>query len=450
MPRRFSLLWNRATQSRVFAVLWRGSLLSLMLNSVGYGVSYLLQLLFARSLGPHQFGLLSYAFAWIGIGLIVGKLGFDLALIRFVPEYQLKNRWGELRGLLFAGRWLPVAWGTGLALCAAAVTVTRVSAGVRGVALVACLLVPCGILLELNSSALRSMRHIGKSLIGDAVVRPALTAALLVGGGLVGLFRADGLVAISCYAVATMIVVIVGTWWLRRHVPGQALAVHRTYHIGAWLGASVPLMLAAGFQVLLYSVDTLMVAHYLGTTSAGFYSLASKVALLTLFAMNAAQVVAGPMMAEAFAGRDHRQLQHIAAITTGLSMLVAVPCAAGLHVFGAQVLGMFGNEFRSAAGALAILALAQTLNVATGPVGMLMSVGGFQWQLAGFLGLGVALNVLANAAWIPAYGLWGAAWAALVAQVIWNVSAVVFIRRRLAIDCTLLALLPRRSPAPAR
>jgi O-antigen/teichoic acid export membrane protein len=438
--RALSQMQRRWSHAGVSGVLLRGSTLSFALSTIGYGASYLLQLLFARWLGPREYGVLSYSFAWISIGLIVGKLGFDLALVRYVPEYRITRRWGELRGLLRVGRWLPVAWGCLLALCASMVTLAVTEAALRVAAILACWLIPCGIMLELNSSALRGFKRVIASLIGDSVLRPVLSATLFAATFALGFAPATSVAALGSYGGATLLIAVAGSIWLRGEVRQHLQAVQPSYHVGKWLRTSLPMMLAAGFQVLLYSVDTLMVGHYVGTTAAGFYSVASKVALLTLFAMNAAQVVAGPMMAEAFTSGTRVQLQKIVSITIWLSLLVAVPCAGALMLFGGTVLSAFGSDFRSASGALWVLTLAQVLNVATGPVGLLLSMGGYQRQLVGLLGLGVVSNVVANIAWIPAYGLMGAAYAALVAQVLWNLCAVVFIRRSMSIDCTLLSL----------
>ncbi len=416
----------------------RGSAVSFVLNVAGYGLSYLLQLLFARTLGSAEYGLLSFSFAWISIGLIVGKLGFDTAMVRFVPEYWATRRWGELRGLLRVARWLPLAWSCGVAILATAVVLWLGGPGSRKLAIAACWLVPCGILLELNSSALRSLKRVGFSLVGDSLLRPILAAALLVAVMGLGGVRPSGLTALVCYTVATALIGLAGLAWIRAATVSIPNSAQPRYHVKLWLLTSMPLMFAAGFHAMLYALDTLMVGRMMGTTEAGFYSVAGKIALLTLFAMNAAQVVGGPLMSEAFATGAGRELQRIVSGMIWLSMLVAVPAVMLLIVLAGPVLGMFGADFRGASGPLVVLSLAQLFNVATGPSGLLLVAGGYQRVLALLLGVGVLINVILNVIWIPAYGLMGAAYAAVAAQVCWNAAAAAFIYRSMGVNCTIV------------
>lgn len=447
MLRRLRTTWS---SSGALGVLMRGSAVSFLLNTAGYALSYMLQLLFARVLGSAEYGLLSYAFAWISIGLIVGKLGFDTALVRFVPEYRATRQWSELRGLLGVARWLPLVWSCALAALATAAVLWLGGSTPRRLAIAACWLVPCGILLELNSSALRSLKRVGFSLVGDSLLRPVLTAVLLlVVIRLVGV-RPSGLVALACYTGVTAVIGFVGIAWIRAATASMPASVQPRYHVKYWLSTSMPLMFAAGFQVMLYALDTLMVGRILGTTEAGFYSVAGKIALLTLFAMNAAQVIGGPLMSEARATGAGRDLQRIVSGMIWLSMIVAVPGVVLLSALAGPVLEMFGADFRSAAGPLVVLSLAQLFNVATGPSGLLLVAGGYQRVLALLLGVGVLVNVILNVIWIPAYGLMGAAYAALVAQVCWNAIAAVFIRRSMGVNCTILCRpvwLPARAAA---
>jgi O-antigen/teichoic acid export membrane protein len=80
-----------ALRDRVTSALLVGSFTALILSSIGQLLTLGLQILFGRILGTEEYGIYSYAMAWLGVGLIIGKLGFDTALVRFVAAYNTRN-----------------------------------------------------------------------------------------------------------------------------------------------------------------------------------------------------------------------------------------------------------------------------------------------------------------------------------------------------------------------
>ena len=438
--RHFSRALGTWRNSDVVGVLLRGSAASFLINVCGYALSFALQVLIARLLGAAEYGVFSYAMAWMSIGLIVGKAGFDLAIVRFLPGYSAAGQWGHFQGLSRFGRWFPAGWAAVVAAIGTAGLELSGDSPHRATFLVALWLLPVAVFSELTSMVLRALRHVVASLAGDSLLRPLITAAVLLLYTRAAGWEASSFAAMASYATATALACGFAVLWLRRCRPAYVQAVRSTYMLREWFLASLPLMFAAGFQIVLYSMDTLMLGSMLDTTTAGFYSAASKVALLTLFAMNAAQVIAGPLIAESWSRKRHAELQRIVRMTIQVSMLVALPAALTLIMGGRLILGAFGERFTAAQGALGILALVQLFNVATGPVGLLLGMSGHQNRLVAYLGIGLAVNFLLNLWWIPLYGLNGAACSTAIAHVIWNSLGILFIWKKLRINCTPLPL----------
>src|SRR5712675_1072823 len=64
------------------------------------GVTACSQLLIARLVGAETYGVYAYVLAWMTILAYFSALGFDIALLRFVPAYQTKGAWGLARGVI--------------------------------------------------------------------------------------------------------------------------------------------------------------------------------------------------------------------------------------------------------------------------------------------------------------------------------------------------------------
>jgi O-antigen/teichoic acid export membrane protein len=255
--------------------------------------------------------------------------------------------------------------------------------------------------------------------------------------------------AMSAYAGGIAIGAVMTLTLLRRAFRGVQRVRIREQLTRIWVSSAATLMLANGFLVLLYTVDVILLGALESTTTAGLYSVASKLAILVLFVMNAVQAIGGPLLAEAYAARRTVELRRVIRMFNALTAVSAIPAAAILALGAEWFLGIFGEGFRTAAPALRILALMQVLNVLTGPVGILMSMTGRQRNLALLLAAGFAMHFVLCVVLIPKYGLIGAAWSALAAHAAWNLAGAVIVWRVAGIDCSVLDWLRRFQALPS-
>ena len=417
----------------------RGASVALLVSAAGQALSFGLQVLFARELGARGYGGYSYLMSWLSIGLIVAKWGYDTALLRFVAAYAAKGLPGRVRGVVQTATRQACAVGfvVSIPLCAAAWLLARTDGtSLTGAIVLTGVLVPTGACSELVAAGVRGLGQTARSLVGDMMIRPIVAAAALFVSIAVGV-EIGAREAHGVYLLGTVISLLLSTYFLVQALPWRReLAPRRLRQF--WSRSAGLLMVANGFQLLLYSVDVLMLGSLDGMVSSGLYNVASKLAILVIFIMNAAQSVAGPMMAAAYASARHDELNRIVRLFTLVSLVAGLPLAILLGAAAPWVLHAFGPEFEAARGALLVLLAMQCVNVATGPVGMLLAMTGRQRALAKLLAGGLVLNVVLNTVMIPKFGLMGAAWSAFVAHSAWNIAGVLHIRKELGIDCSLV------------
>lgn len=429
----------------------RGAVAVLGITAIAQLLALGLQLLFARLLGPTEFGVYSFVFAGLGLCLIVAKLGLDTTLVRLVAEFVAGGDLGRLRGLVRIARTTGPLLGI---LVGAFVLFLVTNTGqaespslYRGL-VVAAVLLPLAVYSELTAATLRGFRRVGVALAGDGIVRPCVAGAAVLVLAARWPAALTGSSALLAYLAGTIASLIVTSVVLHRILPKAAATADFT-DIRRYLRIATSLMLASGFLVAMYSLDTVMLGLLADTTTAGFYSVASRIAIVVLFVMNAAQMVAAPMLAAATASKGTSELRGVVRTLNALAILAAVPASVLLLLAAEPIMGMFGAEFREAAPALRILVLSQLLNVLTGPTGVVLSMTGQERLLVRLLFAGLAANAVLNLIWIPTYGLFGAAASALVAHAGWNIAGVFVIRSRLAIDITPMDLFRRAEVRPA-
>src|SRR5215472_17451710 len=78
----------------------RGSIAAFIIYGAGIGLTYCSQLVIARFVGVDAYGEYAYVFAWMTVLAYFLALGFDVALLRFVPAYEAKRMWPLFCGVI--------------------------------------------------------------------------------------------------------------------------------------------------------------------------------------------------------------------------------------------------------------------------------------------------------------------------------------------------------------
>ncbi len=179
-----------------------------------------------------------------------------------------------------------------------------------------------------------------------------------------------------------------------------------------------------------------MLGTMVGPEAAGLFDVARKGAMLTAFVLMAVTMPLGPMAAELRARGDHQQLQRLVTRSARTAMLGALPVALALVVAGPTLLSFLDDAFVAAYDALVILCIGQMINVAMGPVALLLNMAGYEHDAACGIVFAAALNTILGLAFIPLWGVSGAAVATALSLVCWNIVLARSVRRRMHIAPT--------------
>src|SRR5207245_8517272 len=106
-------------------------------------------------------------------------------------------------------------------------------------------------------------------------------------------------------------------------------------------------------------------------------------------------------------------------------MVPAWPVYIGLAIFSPFLLSLFGHDFRSGHTALTILACWMLVDMATGPVTVVLLMSGKSlWNLVNTT-TSLTVNIVLNVLLIPKYGMTGAAIAWTASIVVNNVAPII-------------------------
>ncbi|MEM7501236.1 MAG: oligosaccharide flippase family protein [Pseudomonadota bacterium] len=413
---------------------------SLLVNAAGAAAVFASQVVVAKYAGITAYGEFAFVFAITQILVVVGKLGYDSATQKLIPEYITRGEHDRASGLI-KGSFLAVVGasvigGAALATWGLLVAEDSLSATVYSAAL----LIPVLALIKWLKGVLLGFQQTVRAQVFDPLL-------LFLGWTLA--------VAIDSYAgsevsapriMATLltvaaVVLAVNMIVARNAQPPSVRRAAPRYDYRHWFNTALPMLLAYGLVVLMTYTDTLLIGILLGTDEAGVYMISARIASVISMPMAFVGAALAPAVSELIARRNMELLQSRITETARLGLLLAAPLIvvvfAGCHL----ILEVIGDGYTIGATATRILVVAQFVNVVAGPVGLVLMMSGQHRQVGTVLAATVAGNFLLNLILIPRFGIAGAATATGLAIVGRNLA----LRMKLSSSHNLEASALRRS-----
>ncbi len=430
-----------APQAAQRNVLWRATSV-LVANGSGAVLTLIAQVVLARWLGVAAYGLYVYALAWVALLGLLAIRGADGATLRFVATYAGQGLSHVLaRFMRFSSRRAltgSLAVGTLAALTASALGERLAAGGTIALGCAALLLIP-NVALQVNASELVALGRPALANILQGVARPILLLAVLAAWQKFSSAPVAASQALLANALACLAVLAFAANRARHAVRGVRAEVRDvnpdrsnddTEHWRAVSGAMFGMALG---QTIISQADMLLLGALGGTTAAGVYGVAARLASLVSMGVVSVESILAPQIADLYARQRFAELQAAVTHAARLTLWWSALTIAVLAVVARPLLALFGPEFVEAAPLLLPLAGAQLVIAASGSVGFLLSMTGHQRDALRAVNGCAALTVILNVALIPSLGAWGAAIGMLVATAARSLALTYLVRNRLRI-----------------
>jgi O-antigen/teichoic acid export membrane protein len=387
-------------------------------------IAFLASLIYARALGPHDYGLFAYVTAWVAIITIPVAMGLPGYLVREGAREPDSTgwllRWADKR-ILLSGLIAAALMACGYFLPPAA--------NARELFLVAAVLPLLNSLQQVRTGLLNSHGLVARSQWPNQIAGPMLMLAML---GLLWVIRGrlHPLDLMLAMVIAAFLPLAINTLQLRPLVQQRENPPQVDLHARA----ALPFMWLGGMYLVNSRVDLIMLGSMKGAQEAGIYAIAIRAAELVPFMGVAVNLVLAPRIAQLYHAGSHALLQRMVSSAIRRVFLATLPLALVLTVAAWWILYyLFGSEFTPAARPLQILAVSQLAAVAFGSLGTILNmVGQERLSLVG-VGIALGLNAVLNAILIPRFGADGAAVATGTSLIVRQTLLWYWLRRRLGL-----------------
>ncbi|MDX8458845.1 lipopolysaccharide biosynthesis protein [Mesorhizobium humile] len=411
------------------------SIFALLVYVSGAGLTSIAQLGIARMVGATSYGIYSYALAWSMVLATLSTLGFNLSLLRFVPEYRAAGRSDLARGVIIVALWwsLTAAVLAGLTGAGLVVFSRRLHGELQTAMLLAMAAVPLMTAYALGATLVRAFGGVVSALLPERVARDGLLLALLAGAAFSGWVTLDARLAMTAVVTSSAVTVLLVLVTAIKMRPADLLTAQASFTWRRWRSAIPPTMLITGLDAFVSRTGVMLLGWTGRVHDAGIFALALNVALLVGLSSVAVSTMFSPTAADLHARKDHQSLQRLFSRAAVLSFSGALALAVPLFVVIEPLLGWFGEDFAAGAPIARILIMGYLCSAFCGPQLNLLTMTGHEWAAAATMVSGAVANVAACAVGIALDGSIGAAVGFTLALVVWNLGMAIYIRKRLNI-----------------
>lgn len=422
--------WQEAILNRFVT----GTGIALFGRVLGRFLFVLGQVIFARFLGPEEFGL--YAIGWTLLQMLgtIAPLGLDKAVLRYATQYWKTNA-ADLKSVIFQSISISLLSGMifGLLLYLSSPIIASEIFHNQDLTQVIRGLVPAFVLftvIRVIAAATRVTQKTHHAVTLEDLLPSSMSLLVFIPLFLLGYGLSA---AIGSVVAGYLLSFIVGILTLGRLFPEILMRQPKTSSsLGKLMAFSLPSWLAGAFSLFIIWINRLLIGVYRPESEVGIYQAVSQITQLFPLLTSSLSYIFSPMIADLFHRNKHDELQELYLISTKWGLYMSVPLIIiAIFVPGELLRVVFGKGFGTGTLSLAILSLGQLVSIAPGFVGWMMLMTGRQVKWFWVTTIAISISLGVNIWLTPKLGLNGAAIATTLGLSILSIIGLALLRAEL-------------------
>jgi O-antigen/teichoic acid export membrane protein len=382
-------------------------LISVLLGRV---VGLILNVLLARGLGPESFGLYALGISVVEVSVVLAMLGMGISIVRFGSIYTAKGDEHHLKGLLISSYVLTLL----VSIVIAAILFLNADSIASGifndnnfgpVLRIMVLAIPLSVTFNMSASAAQAIKRIDVQQFLKTLIRPIIMIVLVA---ILTITSVEIFGVLFAYVLSMLITAILGIYFLFRLFPVLRLKIESYFELRTLLRFSIPVVTVSMIVTSARYLDRFMLGAISTTYEVGLYSAAVSVSRTMTIMLNSLTPIATPLMAELLDAERVDELSKIYQSLIYWIISLTLPIFLIILLSANEVLLLFGKDYQSASIALIILSIGVLIKVSTGPIVLLMEMGGKQDTIVIVTAIGLIISVILNFLLIPPLGGIGA------------------------------------------
>ncbi|HNQ60820.1 MAG TPA: flippase [Bacteroidia bacterium] len=408
------------------------SFFSLLVRMIGTGTGFLVTLVTSRYFGAGALGIVSICLAILVFAANFGKLGLDVALMRFVAEFGLKKSYGAIKGTYLTALKIIVPT-TVLLSFVLYFTADWMAAEIFNKPYLgptfrinAWLTMPL-VLLLIHSECVRGLKKVRSYTFFQTAAVSTIALVFLVMAFFMG--KVHMYIPVYVQFISITLAGILSFFNWSRYSKFRESKSESVIDAPALMKVSAPMFTTTIMQLIMSWAGTLILASYSSEADVGVFNALVRISVFTNITFLAINSITMPRFAEAFASNDIESLKKYAKEAARLITLTSLPLFLVLAFFPKFILSVFGKEFPGNEISLYILLAGQLIVIFSGLPGQILNMTGKQGVLRNIAIFSAIVNVVACFVLIPPYGILGVSLAQGLGILVWNASCVLAVKK---------------------
>jgi O-antigen/teichoic acid export membrane protein len=403
---------------------------TLVFRALGAGLTLFSTVIFARVLGVDDFGLFSLGLTIITITSILVRAGMDNVVLKQVAAHsnqdeEISNGYIYSSLLLICGNGLIVSviiWVLADTLSLNVFNKPDLGGFLQLLSLVIVPMSVAFILGETNKAlgrtAYAAFLQAVLPIFITLTVFSVLSIIEIVSLGTIGFAVIFGYLGSALASAKSLLLNIVSI----KRIKVRLFDLYRQ---------GFPMLLVSAGAMVMSWADTITLGIFCSASDVGVYFAASRTALVTTLILVAVNAVSGPIYARLHKEGKIEEIATLAKKSSMVLLLIVMLPTSFLLLFPEWVMHWFGGGFFLGASILMVLTVGQLINVTCGSVGCLLVMTGNEKIMRNIILITAAMNIILNVLLVREYGPIGVAYATAFSTVMWNIWAMVSVKKRL-------------------
>ncbi|CAH6904365.1 Polysacc_synt_C domain-containing protein [Vibrio chagasii] len=392
------------------------------LQLIGRGLAVITGVIFARVLGPEEFGRYSFVISIIALLVLPAIAGIPQLIVRETSRYRVDQEYHLLLGMWkWATRYSLIICMGSMFVALALIWLDYWPESISHLMLIGIVLIPFkGILSRLGAS-INGLQRPELAQLPMVILAPLIVLVAIAISYVNNVQITPSLLLklqILTHVVAVVLSIFLLNWLVNQlNIKGKP-----SYAKREWQSSLLPFTILTVVGTMNNELATVFLG-FLGSEEAiGYFKVAMQGITLLALGLQAVNTVSGPRIAGMYKQGKVDQTQVLLKQSVKLSVLSSVPFAIVLIFFGELLIKfLFGEAYLPAAELLTILCIGQIINVCMGSVGLVLNMTGNEKRTLRAQFITLILTVILLGALIPMFQAVGAAIAVSLGLVCWNV-----------------------------
>lgn len=388
-------------------------------------------IIFARYLGPEQYGLYGYAMSILVLFTLPVTAGLPNLIIREIAKFQLEKKWASLVGMINWSRYYVLSISAiSMLVLAFLLYIDFFDSNITPLLVIAIFLIPFRGLLTQQGAILNGLRKPVFAQIPSTILSPLLMLFVLL-FFIFNQYELTGELLVKVGVIGAILAFTLSALFVKKTLKQEIKIVKPNYKIKEWQKSLSPFMLMAIVSTLNTELAVLFLGYFDNSESVAFFKVAVQGTALVALGLGAINAVIMPQVARLYKQGDLKQTQQLLTKSVRLSCLVSLPIIAVLMIFGDFFIELFfGKEYLPAYPVLVILCVGQAVNVMMGSVGLVLNMTNNEKSAFCIIVTVLIITILLMSIIIPLYDVLGAAVVSSISIFLWNIFMALAVYRK--------------------